>query len=143
MSKNKNVYFVPTYGVRTVGRLMYFRSKCSKLYIEIQFPKFSIPFSKWKKVINSLIKAGVDVMITMFCDFWQFSAKKLAFFSKTNVMIKILHNLALFWVGPRYSSLVLVLFQLGNAPIFFVYFFTLRWMSLEKTSMSNKPFFHY
>jgi hypothetical protein len=39
---------------------------------------------------------GVDVMITIFGDFRQFSAKKLAFFSKTNVMIKILHNLALF-----------------------------------------------
>jgi hypothetical protein len=39
---------------------------------------------------------GVDVMITIFCDFRQFSAKKLAFFSKTNVMIKILHILALF-----------------------------------------------
>jgi hypothetical protein len=37
-------------------------------------------------------------MITIFCDFWQFSAKKLAFFSKTNVMIKFLHNLALIWV---------------------------------------------
>jgi hypothetical protein len=32
---------------------------------------------------------GVDVMITIFCDFSQFSAKKLAFFSKTTVMIKI------------------------------------------------------
>jgi hypothetical protein len=40
--------------------------------------------------------SGVDVMITIFCDFCQFSAKKLAFFSKTNVMIKILHNLPLF-----------------------------------------------
>jgi hypothetical protein len=29
--------------------------------------------------------------------FANFSAKKLAFYSKTNVMIKILHNLALFW----------------------------------------------
>jgi hypothetical protein len=38
----------------------------------------------------------VDVMITIFSDFCQFSAKKLAFFSKTNVMITILHNLALF-----------------------------------------------
>jgi hypothetical protein len=38
---------------------------------------------------------GVDVMNTIFCDFRQFSAKKLAFFSKTNVMIKILHNSAL------------------------------------------------
>jgi hypothetical protein len=37
-------------------------------------------------------------MITIFCDFCQFSAKKLAFFSKSNVMIKNLHNLALFWV---------------------------------------------
>jgi hypothetical protein len=41
---------------------------------------------------------GVDVTIIIFCDFWQFSAKKMAFFSKNNVMIKILHNLALFWV---------------------------------------------
>jgi hypothetical protein len=37
-------------------------------------------------------------MITNFCDFGQFSAKKLAFFSKTNVRIKFLHNLALFRV---------------------------------------------
>jgi hypothetical protein len=37
---------------------------------------------------------GVDVMITIFCDFCQFSAKKLAFFSKTNVMIKTLQKLA-------------------------------------------------
>jgi hypothetical protein len=34
--------------------------------------------------------SGVDGLITIFCDFRQFSAKKLAFFSKTNVMIKIL-----------------------------------------------------
>jgi hypothetical protein len=45
---------------------------------------------------NLLHRSGVDVMITIFCDFRQFLAKKLAFFSKTNVMIKILHNLALF-----------------------------------------------
>jgi hypothetical protein len=38
--------------------------------------------------------SGVDVMITIFCDFCQFSAKKLAFFSKTNVMIKFLQKLA-------------------------------------------------
>jgi hypothetical protein len=41
--------------------------------------------------------SGVVVMITIFCDIRQFSAKKLAFFSKTNVIIKILHNLALFF----------------------------------------------
>jgi hypothetical protein len=38
-------------------------------------------------------------MIAIFGDFCKFSAKKLAFFfSKTNVMIKFLHYLALFWV---------------------------------------------
>jgi hypothetical protein len=41
---------------------------------------------------------GTDVIITIFCDFRPFSAKKLAFFSKANVMIKTLHNLALFRV---------------------------------------------
>jgi hypothetical protein len=35
-------------------------------------------------------------MIPIFCDFRQFSAKKLAFFSKTNVMINFFQNLALF-----------------------------------------------
>jgi hypothetical protein len=39
---------------------------------------------------------GVDVMIAIFCDFLQFSAKKLAFFSNTNVMIEFFQNLALF-----------------------------------------------
>jgi hypothetical protein len=29
----------------------------------------------------------IDVEITIFCDFCQFSAKKMAFLSKTNVMI--------------------------------------------------------
>jgi hypothetical protein len=37
-------------------------------------------------------------MITIFGDFCQFSAKKMALFSKTDVMLNILHNLALFWV---------------------------------------------
>jgi hypothetical protein len=39
---------------------------------------------------------GVDVMIAFFCDFRPFSTKKLAFFSKTNVMINFFQNLALF-----------------------------------------------
>jgi hypothetical protein len=38
--------------------------------------------------------SGVDVMITIFCNFCQFSAKKLAFFSKTNAMIKFSQKLA-------------------------------------------------
>jgi hypothetical protein len=37
-------------------------------------------------------------MITIFCDFFRFSAKKLAFFINTNVMINFSQNLALFWV---------------------------------------------
>jgi hypothetical protein len=36
-----------------------------------------------------VFEPGVDVMITIFCDFRQFSVKKLAFFPKTNVMITI------------------------------------------------------
>jgi hypothetical protein len=40
-----------------------------------------------------MTKPGVvDVMITIFCDFRQFSAKKMAFVSKNNVVIKILNN---------------------------------------------------
>jgi hypothetical protein len=33
-------------------------------------------------------------MIAIFCEFCQFSAKKLAFFSKTSAMIKFLQKLA-------------------------------------------------
>jgi hypothetical protein len=40
----------------------------------------------------SCFKSGTDVMITIFCDFRQFSAKKLAFFSKTNIMINFLQT---------------------------------------------------
>jgi hypothetical protein len=58
----------------------------------------------WRKFAQS----GVDVMITIFCDFCQFSAKKLAFFPKTNVMIKYLHYLALF--------------RVKNAKIFAIFF---------------------
>jgi hypothetical protein len=37
---------------------------------------------------------GFDVMITIFVVFCQFSAIKLAFFSKTKVMVKFLQKLA-------------------------------------------------
>jgi hypothetical protein len=40
--------------------------------------------------------SGVDVSITIFCDFPQFLGKKLAIFFNTNVMIKLFQNLALF-----------------------------------------------
>jgi hypothetical protein len=42
------------------------------------------------------VTLGVVVMITIFCDFSQFSAKKLAFFLNTKVMINFFQNLALF-----------------------------------------------
>jgi hypothetical protein len=55
---------------------------------------------------GELVKTGlrgsslsrVDVMMTIFCDFSQFSAKQMAFFLITNVMINCFQNLALFRV---------------------------------------------
>jgi hypothetical protein len=44
----------------------------------------------------AFVAPGVDVMITIFCDFRQFSAKKMAFFSKSSVMINVFQNLAFF-----------------------------------------------
>jgi hypothetical protein len=55
----------------------------------------SVQEGSWINVINEYMP-GIDVMINIFSDFRQFSAKKMAFFSKTNVMIKFLHNLAFF-----------------------------------------------
>jgi hypothetical protein len=54
--------------------------------------------AEFETPVFGVFEPGVDVMITIFCGFSLFSAKKLAFFSITNVMIKILHNLALFGV---------------------------------------------
>jgi hypothetical protein len=42
-----------------------------------------------------LFGPGADVMIAIFFDFCQFFGKNIAVFLKTNVMIKILPNLAL------------------------------------------------
>jgi hypothetical protein len=68
---------------------------CSKyLYSDLLY--FEIVNNDFSKKSLQNHRTGVDVMITIFCDFCQFSAKKLVFFSKTNVMIKILHNFALF-----------------------------------------------
>jgi hypothetical protein len=49
------------------------------------------------------VKPGVDVMITIFCDFRQFSAQKLAFFSKNNVTIKFTQKLAV--VGTKNANI--------------------------------------
>jgi hypothetical protein len=43
---------------------------------------------------EKMTRSGVDVTLTIFCDFCHFLAKKLAFFSKTNVVIKFMHKIA-------------------------------------------------
>jgi hypothetical protein len=63
--------------------------------VGLRFRKFRLCINSDKKKLVGL-HPGVDVMITIFCDFSQFSAKKLAFFINTNVMIKFFQNLALF-----------------------------------------------
>jgi hypothetical protein len=56
----------------------------------------------------TIFRPGVDVMISIFFDFRQFLPKILAFFSKTNVMIKYFHNLALLRVKtPIFSPILL------------------------------------
>jgi hypothetical protein len=69
------------------------------LSLSLQLPTLLTYWNLYPKYLGLQQKGAprVDVMITIFCDFCQFSAKKLAFFSKTYVMIKSLHNLALFW----------------------------------------------
>jgi hypothetical protein len=86
----------PIVGLR---RILYLASNVSvgkKFSVGENFsvPRFKNPLKNWPLDLAS----GVDVMITIFCDLFQFSATKLAFFSKTNVMIKFFHNLTLFRV---------------------------------------------
>jgi hypothetical protein len=54
--------------------------------------------AKTDQKIKCSAMPGVDVMITNFSDFL---AKKMDFFLKTNVMIKILHNLAFILIQKR------------------------------------------
>jgi hypothetical protein len=44
------------------------------------------------------VRPGVDVMLTSFCDFHQFSVTKLAFYLKTNVMVHFMQNFAVFCI---------------------------------------------
>jgi hypothetical protein len=48
---------------------------------------FLMQFEIAKRQLAAL--PGVDVMITIFCNFYPFLAEKLAFFSQTNVVITI------------------------------------------------------
>jgi hypothetical protein len=60
------------------------------------------------KTFYHYINRGFDVLTTIFGDFRQFSAKNLAFLPKTNVMIKFLLNVALFWVKNTIFSPIFV-----------------------------------
>jgi hypothetical protein len=80
------------------------QKKFSSLFRGQRLPKNVAYFCNDKKTAQikqspnrrKFAQSGLDVMITISCDFWQFSAKKLAFFSKANVVIQFLHNLAVF-----------------------------------------------
>jgi hypothetical protein len=70
------------------------RNTC--IVLSVEEDKYSKKGNEQERGNTKRDREGLDVMIAIFCDFRQFSAKKLAFFSKANVTIKILHNLALF-----------------------------------------------
>jgi hypothetical protein len=71
----------------------------------IKMPEIKV-FIFWRNVLSptfslpnfNFVWTGVDVMIAIFCDFRQFSANKLAFFSKANLMIIFfLQKLVVVW----------------------------------------------
>jgi hypothetical protein len=47
---------------------------------------------------RKILKSGIDVIITIFCDFCQFSTNNLAFFSKANATITFSAKLLFVWV---------------------------------------------
>jgi hypothetical protein len=93
--------------LRTFGILYDHLGYCMTIWnILCSFGKcIPVLVSRTKKNLATLIP-GVDVMITIFCDFLTIFGEKIVFFfSKTNVMIKILHNLVLFWVkNPNFFA---------------------------------------
>jgi hypothetical protein len=66
----------------------------SKIFLQHYIHTYELNLHLFNTYIHAGLP-GVDVMITIFCDFCHFSVKKFAFFSKTNVMIKFLQNLAI------------------------------------------------
>jgi hypothetical protein len=86
-----HIFPVLVYSTKTSGNPA--AAECRRFsyeFLEIKSDQFLLCFVA--------VRPGVDVMITIFCDFRQFSVKKLAFFSKTNVMINFFQKLALFRV---------------------------------------------
>jgi hypothetical protein len=82
-------------GGEEVGEAAAFRI----VFVSRRFPDLEQhPRKKFRHVLAAKIgEPAVDVMIMIFVDFRQFSAKKLALFlQKNNVMIRILQTLAVF-----------------------------------------------
>jgi hypothetical protein len=84
--------FLPTFGIflniaQTIFILFFF----SRKLLCFNFDQKMVLAAFWAIFLQThlapLPTSGVDVMITIFCDFCQISAKKMAFFSKTNVTI--------------------------------------------------------
>jgi hypothetical protein len=67
---------------------------CNCLYTNVALTSRNDPCEDLGGEHSSTFHPGVDVMITIFCDFCQLSAIKLAFFSKTNFMINFFQKLA-------------------------------------------------
>jgi hypothetical protein len=89
-----------------VAQPIFRQNQCITLAVENSVPQIWVTSRIFKKLLKTkqspkrrtFFQSGVDVMITIFCDFSQFLAKKLAFFLNTNVMINFFQNLALFRV---------------------------------------------
>jgi hypothetical protein len=104
MLAEKNLYFLikktPEQDLKKFGipntpslrRQMSIRATSSE---QVSILRISI-LGEQKTSFGHIFVPGVDVMITIFCDFANFRRKNWRFSQKSNVMIKIFHNLVLF-----------------------------------------------
>jgi hypothetical protein len=76
--------------------LKYLFSRFQLTYHSDQLIAINWALSKKLTQCRSLVP-GVDVMITIFCDFQPFFCEKIGVFLKTNVMIHFLQDSAGFW----------------------------------------------
>jgi hypothetical protein len=88
---NSDDYQISRCAFSNINLLMFVKDICAPTCAEVSVKK---PLENGRRFSSRSdeISPSTDVMITIFCDFWQFSAKKLAFFSKTNVMINFFKN---------------------------------------------------